>query len=146
MLWEFDFIVIVPLLSSHYSFSVGHGVPFFGGFQHPFVNDCSKHSCDFLSSPRRSHCCFLTRMQVSQEMSKVVWYSHLFKNFPWFVLSHTIKGFSIVSEAKINLSLELLPCFLHYSNACWQFDLWFLCLFKTQLIHLEFFSSCTALA
>ena len=46
-------------------------------------------------------------------MSKVVWYSHLFKNFPWFVLSHTIKGFSIVSEAEINLSLELLPCFLH---------------------------------
>ena len=61
-LWEFDFIVIVPLLPSRYSFSVGPGVPFFEGFQHPFVNDCSKHSCDFLCSRRRSHCCFLTHI------------------------------------------------------------------------------------
>jgi len=31
----------------------------------------------------------------------VVWYSHLFKNFPLFVVIHTVKGFSIVNEAEV---------------------------------------------
>ena len=35
-------------------------------------------------------CCFLTCIQVSQEAGKMVWYSHLFKNFPQFVVIHTI--------------------------------------------------------
>ena len=39
------------------------------------------------------NCCFLTCTQVSQESSKVARYSHLFKNFPQFVLIHTVKGF-----------------------------------------------------
>ena len=47
-----------------------------------------------------SNCCFLTCIQVSQEAGKVVWYSHLFKNFPQFVVIHTVKGFSVVNEAK----------------------------------------------
>ena len=38
-----------------------------------------------------SNCCFLTRIQISQEAGKVVWYSHLLKNFPQFVVIHTIK-------------------------------------------------------
>ena len=37
-----------------------------------------------------SNCCFLTCMQISQEAGQVVWYSHLFKNFPQFVVIHTI--------------------------------------------------------
>ena len=37
--------------------------------------------------------------QVSQEAGKVVWYPHLFKNFPQFVVIHTVKGFSRVNEA-----------------------------------------------
>ena len=41
----------------------------------------------------------------------VVWYSHLFKNFPQLVI-HTVKGFSLVSEAEISFFLEF-PCFLH---------------------------------
>src|SRR5574340_282733 len=41
-----------------------------------------------------SNCCFLTYIQVSQETGKVVWYSHLFKNFLQFVVIHTVKGFS----------------------------------------------------
>ena len=45
------------------------------------------------------NCCFLTHIQISQEPGKVVWYSHLFKNFPQFVVFHTVKGFSIVNEA-----------------------------------------------
>ena len=45
-----------------------------------------------------SNCCFLTRIQISQEASKVVWYSHLLKNFPQFVVIHTVRDFSVVNE------------------------------------------------
>ena len=48
-----------------------------------------------------SNCCFLACIQVSQEVGKVVWYSHLFKNFPLFVMIHTVKGFSVVSDAEV---------------------------------------------
>ena len=59
-----------------------------------------------------SNCCFLTCIQVFQEAGKVVWYSHLFKNFLQFVVIHTVKGFSIVNEAEVDVSLEF-PCFLY---------------------------------
>ena len=42
----------------------------------------------------------------------MVWYSHLFKNFPQFVVIHTVKGFSIVNEAEIDVFLKF-PWFLH---------------------------------
>ena len=42
----------------------------------------------------------------------MVWYSHLFKNFPQFVLIHTVKGFGIVNKAEIGVFLEL-SCFFH---------------------------------
>ena len=58
-----------------------------------------------------SNCCFLTCLQVSQERSKVFWYSHLFKNFPQFVLIHTVKGFSIVNEGEIDVFLK--SCFFY---------------------------------
>ena len=45
-----------------------------------------------------SNYCFLTCIQISQEVGKVVSYSHLFKNFPQFAVIHTVKGFSIVNE------------------------------------------------
>ena len=53
-----------------------------------------------------SNCCFY--IQLSQEAGKMVWYSHFFKNFPQFVVIHTVKGFSVVNEAEINVFLELL--------------------------------------
>ena len=53
-----------------------------------------------------SNCCFLTRIQISQETGKVVWYSHLLKNFPQFVVIHTVKGFGVVNEAKVDVFLE----------------------------------------
>ena len=56
------------------------------------------------------NCCFLTCIQISLEASKVVWYSHLFKNFPQFVVIHTVKGFGIVNKAEIDVFLEL-SCF-----------------------------------
>ena len=46
-------------------------------------------------------------MQVSQETGQVVWYSHLFQNFPQFIVIHTVKGFDIVNEAEVDVFLEL---------------------------------------
>ena len=40
----------------------------------------------------------------------MVWYSHLFKNFPQFVVIHTVKGFGVVNKAEVDVFLEL-SCF-----------------------------------
>ena len=53
-------------------------------------------------------CCFLTCIQISQEAGQVVWHSHLFQNFPEFVVVHTVKSFGIVNKAKVDVFLELL--------------------------------------
>ena len=62
-----------------------------------------------------SNCCFLTCIQISQEAGKVVWYSHLLKNFPQFVVIYTVKGFDIINKAEIDIFFLLLllsfPCF-----------------------------------
>ena len=52
-----------------------------------------------------SNCCFLTCIQISQEVGQVVWYSHLFQNSP-----HMVKGFGIVNKAEIDVFLEC-SCF-----------------------------------
>jgi len=57
-----------------------------------------------------SNSCFLTCIQISQEAGQVVWYSHLFKNFPHFVVIHTVKGFGVVTKAEEDVFLELY-CF-----------------------------------
>ena len=41
----------------------------------------------------------------------MVWYSHLFQNFPWFIVICTVKGFGIVSKAEIDVFLELFCLF-----------------------------------
>ena len=48
----------------------------------------------------------------SQEASQVVWYSHLFQNFPQFIVIHTVKGFGIVNKAEKDVFLEL-SCFFN---------------------------------
>ena len=58
-----------------------------------------------------SNCCFLTCIQVSQEAGQVVWYSHLLKNFPQFLVIHTVKGFGIVSKEEIDVFLD--SCFFY---------------------------------
>ena len=60
-------------------------------------------SCSISSS----NCCFLTCIQIPQQAGKVVWYSHLLKNFPLFVVIHTIKGFGVITKAKVDVFLEL---------------------------------------
>ena len=59
-----------------------------------------------------SNCCFLIYIQISQELGQVVWYSHLFQNFPQFIVIHTVKGFSVVNEAEVDVFLELY-CFFN---------------------------------
>ena len=54
-----------------------------------------------------SNYCFLTFVQISQEAGQVVWYSHLFQNFPQFIVIHTVKGFGIVNKAEGDVFLEL---------------------------------------
>ena len=51
-------------------------------------------------------------MQISQEAGKVVWYSHLLKNFPLFVVIHTVKGFDVVNKAEVDVFLEF-SCFTY---------------------------------
>ena len=69
-------------------------------------------SCCSMSS---SNCCFLTCIQIYQEAGQVVWYSHLFQNFPQFVVTHTGKGFGIVNKSEVDVFLELSRFFYYYS-------------------------------
>ena len=64
-----------------------------------------------------SNCCFLTCTQISQEAGKVVWYSHLFKNFPQSVVIHRDKGLSVVNEAEVNGFLEFSGFFYDPADA-----------------------------
>ena len=66
------------------------------------------------------NCCFLTCILVSQKAGRVVCYSHLMKNFPHFVVIHTVKGFNVVNE----VDALLVPLLFLWSNKCWYFDLW----------------------
>ena len=58
----------------------------------------------------QSNCCLLTCIQISQEAGQVVWYSHLFQNFPQFIVIHRVKGFGRVNKAEVDVFLELF-CF-----------------------------------
>ena len=72
-------------------------------------------------------CCFLTHIQISQETGNVVWFSHLLKNFPQFVVIHTVKCFGTEVDVFLELfmiqwmlaiwSLVLLP----FLNPAWTF-------------------------
>ena len=59
-----------------------------------------------------SNYCFLTCIQISPDVGKGVWYSHLFQNFPQFVVIHAVKGFGVVSKTEIEVFLEL-SCFFN---------------------------------
>ena len=57
---------------------------------------------------------FLTCIQISQEAGQAVWYSHLFQNFPQFIVIHTVKGFCIVNKAQ----------FFFYVGGRWPLGVW----------------------
>ena len=71
----------------------------------------------FMSS---SNCCFLTCISDLQEVGKVVWCSHLLKNFPQVVVMHIVKGFSVVNEANVDVFLD----FLAFSMIQWMLAVW----------------------
>ena len=70
----------------------------------------SKLGTSLFSMPG-SNCCLLTYTQIPQEGGKVVCYSHLLKNFPKFIVIHTVKGFSLVNEAEVDVFLEFSSFF-----------------------------------
>ena len=59
-----------------------------------------------------SNCCFLIFIQISQQGGQVVWYSQVFKNFPLFVVTHTVEGFSLINEAERDVFLKF-SCFIY---------------------------------
>ena len=71
----------------------------------------------------------------------MVWYSHLLKNFPQFIVIHTVKGFSIVNKAEVDAFLEF-PCFFYdltdVGNLISGSSA-----FSKSFVHLEVFSSRT---
>ena len=63
---------------------------------------CSKSS---------SNCCFLICIQITHEAGQVAWYSHLFQNFPQFVVINTVKDFGVVNKAEVDAFLGLSSFF-----------------------------------
>ena len=57
-----------------------------------------------------TNCCFLTCIQISQEAGEVALYSHLLKNFPQFLVIHTVKGCGVVNKADVDVFMEF-SCF-----------------------------------
>ena len=72
-----------------------------------FFPDLEPVCCSMSSS----NYCFRTCWQISQA-GQVIWYSHLFKSFPQFVVIHTVKGYGIVNKTEVDVFLELF-CFFH---------------------------------
>ena len=90
-----------------------------------------------------SNWCFLSCIQISQETGQVIWYSHLLKNFPQFLVIHTVKGFGIVSKAEIDVFFEL-SCF--FNDPAYVGNLIFgsSVFSKSSLYHMEVLGSWTA--
>ena len=97
------------------------------------------YSEPFCCSMSSSKCCFLTCIQISQEAGQVVCDSYLFKNFPQFIVIHTVKGFGIVKKAEIDVFLEL-SCFFHDPEDVGNLISGSSAFSKSK--HLEFHSSC----
>ena len=72
----------------------------------------------------------------------MVWYSHLFKNFPEFVVIHTVKGLSVVNEIEVDVFLEF-SCFFYDPMDVGNLISGSSAFSKSQLEHLEVLSSCT---
>ena len=83
---------------------------YFSYWNQSVPNRNSSRPCCSMSS---SNCCLLTCIQIPQEAGQVVWYSHLFQNFPQFIVIHTVKGFGIVNKTEIDVFLEL-SCFFDH--------------------------------
>ena len=67
-----------------------------------------------------SNYCSLICIQISQEAGQVIWYSHLFKNFPHFVVIHIVKGFGIVNKAAVYFFWN----YLAFTMIQWMLAIW----------------------
>ena len=56
------------------------------------------------------NCCFLKCIHIFQKAGQMVWYSHLLKNFPQFVVIYTVKDFGIDNKTEVDILLKL-SCF-----------------------------------
>ena len=74
-----------------------------------------------------SNCCFLTCLQVSQEAGQVVWYSHLSEFSTVYCDPHSQRLWHSLQSRNRSFPGTLL--LFWWSSRCWQFYLWFLCLF-----------------
>ena len=72
----------------------------------------------------------------------MVWYSHLLKNFPQFVVIHTVKGFGIVNKAEVDVFLKL-SCFFYDPTDVGNLISGSFALSKSSLNNLEVHGSCT---
>ena len=72
----------------------------------------------------------------------MVWYSHLCKNFPQFVVIHTVKSFSVVPETEADVFLEF-SCFFYDPTDAGNLISGSSAFSKSQLEHLEVHGSCT---
>ena len=63
----------------------------------------------------------------------MVWYSHLFKNFPQFLVIHTVKGFGVVNKAEVDALLELLLWELSF------FKLWLMLIGEWEVLFKRFY-------
>ena len=59
-----------------------------------------------------SNCCFFFCIQISLKAGKVVWYPHLLKNFPQFVVIYRVKGFGVINKAEVDVFLKF-SCFFY---------------------------------
>ena len=89
---------------------------------------------------------FLTCIQISHEAGKVIWYFHLFKNFPVCCDPHSQRLEH--SQWSRSRCFSEIPLFFLSSNGCWQFELCFLCLFwiQTWTSGSSWFTYCWSLA
>ena len=74
-----------------------------------------------------SNCCFFNSIQISQEAGYVVWYSHLFQNFPQFIVIQSQR--LCHSQESRNRCFSGTLLLFPWSSGYWQLDLWFFCLF-----------------
>ena len=91
-------------------------------------------SCSMSNSNR----CFLICVQISLEEGQVVWYSHIFQNFPQFIVIQTVKGFGIVNKAEVDIFWNSLA----FSMIQWMLATCSL-VHLPLLKHLEVHGSCT---
>jgi len=97
----------------------------------------------------------LTCIQISQEAGQVVWYSHLFQNFPQFAVIHRVKGFGVVNKAEVDVFLEFSRFFddptdvgnLIFGSSAFSkssFNIWKFSVHVLLKPHLENFKHCFA--